>query len=265
MPQYARYPSRGGWGDYFSNSMVNRIILANVIVFFLEYMLPAGFIDLFALTPRDVVQKFYLWQPVSYMFLHSGFMHIFFNMLMTWFFGSTLESVWGGQRFLKYYIICGLGGAAASMLLTYNTSVIGASGAVFGLYLAYAVMFPDNYVYIYFLFPIKAKYLVTILAVAQLAQGISGPSGIAYFAHLGGMAAGLFFFRREIMNTHLFRRLHRSWAHYDRRRAEESTAQENAKIDSILDKIATKGYENLSTTEKRILENYSRKQKEDSE
>jgi hypothetical protein len=143
--------------------------------------------------------------------------------------------------------------------------VIGASAAVFGLYLAYAMMFPDNYVYIWFLFPVKAKHLVTFLAVFQLIYGIAGASGIAYFAHLGGMAAGLLFFKDRLKNTRLWIPFKRRVSTFSGGKKKTWEAQESAKIDSILDKIAAKGYENLSATEKRILENYSRKQKEDTE
>ncbi|MFQ5510530.1 MAG: rhomboid family intramembrane serine protease [Candidatus Krumholzibacteriia bacterium] len=265
MRYHYRQERRPSWGDYFANRIVTKIIAANVVVFFLEYIFGAGFIRLFALTPRLVVQELHFWQPLTYMFLHAGFMHLFFNMLMTFFLGNALESVWGSQRFLKYYMTCGLGGALFSIVFTYNNAVIGASGAVFGLYLAYAIMFPNSYVYLYFLFPIKAKYLVTFLAIFQLAQGLSGPSGIAYFAHLGGMAAGLLYFRREILNTRVSHRARRWFGSRQQGRRQQFESQEGVKIDSILDKIATKGYENLSTTEKRILENYSRKQKEDSE
>ncbi|MEE9270873.1 MAG: rhomboid family intramembrane serine protease [Candidatus Krumholzibacteria bacterium] len=266
MHYYYRRDRRPSWGNYFSKRIVTKLILANVVVFFLQYLFGFhSFVKLFGLTPRMVVQQLFFWQPVTYMFLHAGFMHLFFNMLMTFFLGSAVESVWGGQRFLKYYITCGLGGALFSIVLSYDATVIGASGAVFGLYLAYAVMFPNSYVYLYFLFPIKAKYLVTFLAIFQLAQGIAGPSGIAYFAHLGGMAAGLIYFRREIMNTRFWLRTRRWFGDRQQAKREEFVSQEGTKIDSILDKIATKGYENLSTTEKRILENYSRKQKEDSE
>ncbi len=261
--QSRRSPS---WGNYFANRIVTKLILANVLVFFLQNIFDySAFIRLFGLTPQLVVQKLYFWQPVTYMFLHGGFMHLFFNMLMTFFLGSALESVWGSQKLLKYFLTCGLGGALFSIVFTYDTTVIGASGAVFGLYLAYAVMFPNSYVYLYFLFPIKAKYLVTFLAIFQLAQGISGPTGVAYFAHLGGMAAGLLYFRREIMSTRFWLRARRRLGNYQQVRTHERESQEGAKIDSILDKIATKGYENLSTTEKRILENYSRQQKEESE
>jgi len=245
--------------------MVNRLILVNVGVFFLQQVFGPAFDNLFALQPKVVVTRFYIWQPVTYMFLHGGFMHLFFNMLMTWFIGTALESVWGGRRFLTYWIACGIGGALFFAIFNFNGAVYGASAAVFGLYLAYAMMFPNNYVYVYLLFPVKAKYLVTFIAVFQLAAGVAGPGGVAYVAHLGGMAAGLFFFRHEVVKWRFWTKMKRHWIDRQQMHQSQWREQENGKIDSILDKIASKGYENLSTTEKRILENYSRKQKEDSE
>lgn len=253
------------WGDYFANNVANKIVIANVLVYLLQKMFAPWFTPLFAIEPKVMVTKFYFWQPLTYMFLHGGFMHILFNMFMVWMLGSALEAVWGGQRFLRYYIGCGLGAAVFISIFSFDSITLGASGAIFGLYLAYAMLFPNNYVFLYFLFPIKAKYLVTFLALFQLAAGISGPSGISYVGHLGGMAAGLVFFRHEVMNTRWLSRMRRRWGDYNRERKEVYEEQESMKIDSILDKIAAKGYENLSTTEKRILENYSRKQKEDSE
>jgi len=245
--------------------MVNRIILLNVVIHIVKTFAPSqmSVIYLFGLTPDLVISKFFVWQPITYMFLHANFMHIFFNMLMTWFLGTTLETVWGPRKFLIYYVVCGLGGAVFSAIFTFHgPPVIGASAAVFGLYLAYAMMFPNNYVYIYFLFPVRAKYLVAFLAGLQLLYGIAGSSGIAYFAHLGGMAAGLLFFRREIRQSRLWSRPMRWYAARSLDKRRDWHEQEQAKIDSILDKIQSRGFENLSPTEKRILENYSRKQNE---
>jgi membrane associated rhomboid family serine protease len=264
MRDYARN-KRSGWSDYLSNNVVNKIIVVNVVVYVLQIIFAPHFSRLFAIEPKAMIRDFYFWQPVTYMFLHGGFMHLFFNMLMVWIWGSALEATWGGKRFLKYYVACGLGGALFITIFSFNSITVGASGAIFGLYLAYAVLFPNNYVFLYFVFPVKAKYLVTFIALFQLAAGVSGPSGISYCAHLGGMAIGLFFFRREIMNARWLSRVRRRWGDYNRTRREVWEQQEGTKIDSILDKIASKGYENLSTTEKRILENYSRKQKEESE
>lgn len=260
-----RYQTRPLWGPSFFNTMVAKIILANLAVFFLQNAF-APVTSFFALSPREVVENFRVWQLVSYMFLHGNFTHIFFNMLMLWLFGSAIESAWGGRNFLRYYVFCGIGGALASLVFNYDSLVVGASGAIFGLYLAYAMMFPDNRIYLYFLFPVKAKYLVLGLAAFQLMQGIVGPSGIAYFAHLGGMAAGLVFFRTDLIRrTRFHLGTRRRWKQYTSQRQSESESGVVDNVDSILDKMNAKGYDHLTTTEKRILENYSRKRKNDSE
>jgi membrane associated rhomboid family serine protease len=196
------------------------------------------------------------------MFLHGGFWHLFFNLVVLYFFGGMVEAAWGSRRFLRYYLACGVGGALLHMLLQYDASVVGASGAIFGLYLAAAMLFPDAYVSIYFIFPVKIRYFVIGLAVLQLAQGIAGPSGIAYFAHMGGMLTGLLFFRGEVarwagsvLGSHRRARPSRPV------RVRRTDADRTDNIDSILDKISQKGYDNLTPTEKRILDNYSRQRR----
>ncbi|MFH1754269.1 MAG: rhomboid family intramembrane serine protease [Candidatus Latescibacterota bacterium] len=265
MQPSRHYENRPPGGGNFAGSIVGRLILANVIVFILENLLPDQFVVFFALTPRTVVENFYLWQIVTYMFLHAGFTHLFFNMLMLWLFGRTLEMVWGGKRFLNYYIACGIGGAAFSFVFNFNHPVLGASGAIFGLYLAYAMIFPNNQIYLNFLFPVKAKHLIIFLAVLQLTMGFSGPDRIAYFAHLGGMATGLLFFQKQIAASGFFSRINRGWKSYSTKSKKNGVAQDDVKIDSILDKICAKGYDNLSATEKRILDHYSKQRNEDSD
>lgn len=261
---YYRQSQRPPWGQSFTRSVTGRIILANVVVFALQSLFHPMFDVLFALIPRVVVEHFYVWQLGTYMFLHGGFMHLFFNMLMLFFLGSTLETVWGGRHFLKYYVACGIGAGLCSMVFSYNSPVVGASGAVFGLYLAYAMVFPNNYVYIYFLIPIKAKHLLAGLVVFQLIMGLVGPSGIAYFAHLGGMATGLLFFKTTLKDKlSASPGTRNKWRAFVRNQRDRRQDHETENIDSILDKISAKGYDNLTTTEKRILENYSRKRGQD--
>jgi len=245
--------------------MVMKLILANVVAYLLQGMFNPSFTLAFRLDRDAVVGGLQVWRLVTYMFLHGSFSHIFWNMFILWLFGGAIEAVWGSRSFLRYYIFCGIGAGVAS--LVFYDSVVGASGAIFGLYLAYAMMFPDNKIYLYFLIPVKAKWLVLAMVVFQLAAGLSGPSGIAYFAHLGGMAAGLFFFRDEIMRRLRFNAgPRRKWEqHINERRREEPSTSDDDNIDSILDKISAKGYDHLSTTEKRILENYSRKRKDESD
>jgi membrane associated rhomboid family serine protease len=255
-------------GPSFFDSAVGRVIAVTVAMFFVQNLFPSVQPWL-QLTPHAVVEHLYLWQLVTYMFLHGGFWHLFFNMMVLYFLGNMVEGVWGSKRFLRYYLVCGVGGGLMHMLFDYHSAVVGASGAVFGLYLAAAMLFPDAYVYLYFVLPVKIKYLVIGLTVLQLAHGIAGPSGVAYFAHLGGMATGLWFFRGEIA-----RRLGRSvggprrgptWRPRATMRKRRDSGVAEGKIDSILDKISAKGYENLTPTEKRILENYSREKRESGE
>ena len=139
--------------------------------------------------------KGYVWQIVTYMFLHGSLWHLILNMFIIWMFGTPLESVWGSNRFLNYYFVCGLGGALLSFLFSFNTTVIGASGAGYGILLAYAILFPYSEIYVWGLFPVRARTLVIFMVIIEFASGISGGDGIAHFAHLGGMAAGFIYLK----------------------------------------------------------------------
>lgn len=182
-------------GPYQSSFMSNTPVSLGVIVlcaalFFTGFQ-PAGL----ALWPLDS-GMFTPWQLVSYGFLHGNFNHLLFNMFAVWMFGTPLERTWGSQRFLTYYGACVVGAAVIQLLVQmvegglYPT--IGASGGVFGLLLAYGVMWPDNKVFlIFFPVPIAAKWFVLIYGGIELALGLSrSMPGIAHFAHLGGMIFG---------------------------------------------------------------------------
>ncbi|RKZ05326.1 rhomboid family intramembrane serine protease [bacterium] len=268
MPYRYGY-SRNPFFSFFQGDAVKKIVILNVIVFILELILQnTNFIYIFGLNPRLVVTRGYVWQLATYMFIHGGFWHLFLNMFVIWIFGTTLESVWGSERFVKYYFVCGLGAAALSFVFSYNSLVIGASGAGYGILLAYAVLFPYNELYIWGIFPIKAKTLVIALIVIELLSGLAGRDGIAHFAHLGGMAAGLLYLRTDYRAWRLNNIFKNLWEKFplkikfsaDDERDDEYSED---KVDSILDKIAEKGYENLTETERRILENYSKKKKRD--
>jgi membrane associated rhomboid family serine protease len=143
------------------------------------------------------VGSFWPWQLVSYSFLHGSMGHLLFNMFALWMFGVQIENVWGSRRFAIFYFACVIGAGLVQMIVAYTTGslapTIGASGGVFGILLAFGMMFPDQPIYIYFLFPIKAKWLVIGYGVLELYAGVSGAqSGVANFAHLGGMVFGFF-------------------------------------------------------------------------
>ena len=153
---------------------------------------------LFGLVPYDVTHHLFLWQGVTYLFLHGGFLHILFNMLALWMFGTELEWLWGTPRFVRFYFVTGIGAALCSTIVSPNSTIpiIGASGAIYGLLAAYGLLFPDRILLLYFVIPIKAKYFVLMLgAVAFWFSLTSGGGGVAHVAHLGGMLFGWLYLR----------------------------------------------------------------------
>lgn len=136
---------------------------------------------------------FYPWQLVTYMFLHADGFHIFFNLFALWIFGQAIENLWGTKRFYIYYFLTGIGAALIHMIMSGTfTYTIGASGAVYGILLAFGMMFPDRYIYMLFPpIPIKAKYFVGMYGAIELFSGLARTdSGVAHFAHLGGLVVG---------------------------------------------------------------------------
>lgn len=172
---------------------VLRLLLANVAVFFVTAAQPqVG--NLLALWPHFILYR--PWGIFTYMFVHAGFWHLFFNMLGLFFFGPRLEMQLGGRSFLALYLISGLGGALFSFVFAPNAAVVGASAAVFGVLLGFAYFWPREPIYIWGVLPIESRWLVGALAAISLWSGVSGSgSGIAHFAHLGGFAAGYVYLR----------------------------------------------------------------------
>ncbi len=156
--------------------------------------------------------EFHFWQPITYMFLHAGFGHIAVNMLVLWMFGAELENTWGSKKFIIYYMLCGLGGAAAHLIVSPLIGIppapmLGASGAVFGLLAAFGLLFPDRMIYFYFFIPIKAKYFVLFYLGYELYEGFQGADGVAHFAHIGGAVVGIIYMIIDAGGPQLFGRL----------------------------------------------------------
>jgi membrane associated rhomboid family serine protease len=182
--------------------VVKNLIIINVLFFIATFVFAEQGIDLIRYLGMFPVQSDYFMphQVITHMFMHGGLGHIFFNMFALWMFGAPLENVWGPKRFLEFYMITGLGAAFLHQGVTayeiysgsYDPSsfgpVVGASGAVFGILTAFGMLYSNSLIYIYFLFPLKAKYVVSGLIVYELYRGFSNnPSdNVAHFAHLGG-------------------------------------------------------------------------------
>ena len=175
------------------------LLLVNVAIFCLDLFVGPWFGRLFALWPLG--SNFMPWQVVTYAFLHGSVMHLFFNMLGLWMFGAELERVWGTKRFIQFYTASLLAAAAiqllVNMLLGSPHPTVGASGALFGLLLAFGMMFPNRIIMPLFPpIPMKAKTFVMVFGGLELLLGVTGTqSGVAHFAHLGGMLGGYLMIR----------------------------------------------------------------------
>ncbi len=185
------------------------LLIANIAISVLDFILRASNVDVFlrnfALVPWQVVHDFAIWQLVTYMFLHAGIGHVLWNMLALWLFGIELERTWGTARFLRFYFLCGVCAGLTVIVAAYlfggvNIPTVGSSGAIYGVLVAYALVFPDQTVLFGFLIPMKSKYFVMIIGAIVFLQSymamVGGQgTGVAVMAHLGGLVAGYLILR----------------------------------------------------------------------
>jgi membrane associated rhomboid family serine protease len=200
-PSYASYSI----GPGPLTPAIKAIVIVNVLAYLAGWLLPSMSVYL-GLIPGAVIDRYWVWQPVTYMFLHGGLFHLLFNMLALWMFGVELERMWGTAFFTKFYFVAGVGAAATTILLSlapfgfaedlYVTITVGASGAIYGLLLAYAMYFPSRPIYLYMLFPIPARVFVIIIGAISLLSSVQEPrGGVAHATHLGGLIAGYLYLK----------------------------------------------------------------------
>jgi len=255
---------------------IKTLMLINGVIFLIQQvvgLLSPGLLErYFGVSYGGVFQSFFIWQPFTYMFFHAGFMHIFFNLFALWMFGGELENLWGGRRFLRYYLLSGFGAGLFILIMNYYTvssygfapQTIGASGAVYALLLAYGITWPNREVLLYFLVPIKIKYLVLGFGLMEFFGTLSMASGsagnISHIGHLGGIITG-FLLIRLMKNSHdsgtkksfisdfsKKRRLQKKQGEIDKRIKAKKI------INELLEKIARDGMSSLTDEEKRDLE-----------
>lgn len=246
---------------------VMRLLLANGAMYLISFSLPAV-AGALAFVPALVLQR--PWTLVTYMFLHGGLGHIFFNMLALFFFGPRLEARLGGRQFLILYVVSGITGALLSLAFNPWAAVIGASGAVFGVLLGFARYWPRDQILIWGVFPVEARWMVAGMTALALFGGFTGAQGgIAHFAHLGGFLGGYLSLRyfehhsparrfqrrmappapREPVDAALAR-----WSRIQRDRLHEVN---RAELDRILDKISAGGVASLTPSDREFLERFS--------
>jgi membrane associated rhomboid family serine protease len=243
---------------------VRRLLVANILVFFLEYTnaVPA-LIDLMVFVPRLILLR--PWSIITYMFVHAGFGHIFWNMLGLYFFGPQVESRLGSSRFLQLYLISGVAGAALSFAFSFNAAIVGASAGLFGVMMAFATFWPRQQIMIWGIIPIEARWLValtTIMTLFSIGSGAGG--GVAHFAHLGGYV-GAFLYLRIVDPARTVARFRArtvapvrtesisNWKRVDVNKVHEVNRDE---LNRILDKINVSGLASLTPQEKVFLSNF---------
>ena len=227
--QYTRYRRTGFYSSYFPPG-VKWLLIANVVVFVVNFfamvLLDRDPFRIFGLVPAQALFQGYIWQVFTYMFIHGGFWHILLNMFSLWMFGITLEGDWGTRRFLQYYFLCGIGAALCVIAVSIPSHemmvrTIGASGAIYGLLLAFGVLYPNTPILFSFLFPIKAKYFVMIIGAIAFMSTFQSGSGVSNIAHLGGMLFGFAFLklRLDLKRINMLGGWHDQFQDWKRRRA----------------------------------------------
>jgi len=304
------YPGQGNYyrpspfgGFQFFPPVIKTLLLTNAAVFIIFGLggqmftlgaIPLEYIFNYYLGLMPLGHGFYIWQLITYQFMHADIWHLLYNMFFgLWMFGMEVENVWGSKRFLTFYLLCGVVAGITQLLLAPvlepssvidraggGIPTIGASGAVYGVLVAFAMLFPDRYIYLYFLLPVKAKYFIFgLIALGVISVG--SHTTIANLAHLGGAVAGYVYILVLTKRFPLHGAIERLgwWLNY--RRYQRSTSDpENVvdakvfditqkpkteqelnqmKIDQILDKISSGGYQSLTEEEKKILFEASKK------
>ncbi|MBN2402982.1 MAG: rhomboid family intramembrane serine protease [Spirochaetes bacterium] len=261
--------------------IVKKLLIINAGIFVLQHIFNLFFAGtaerIFGLNHVGFIYEFKIWQPVTYMFLHGNLLHLFFNLFALWMFGGELEQRWGKKVFLKYYIFCGIGAGLFIAFMNfivfaqygYAPITIGASGAIYGILLAYGMIWPNREVLLYFLFPVKIKYLVIGFGIIEFLGTISSAAGaggtISHIGHLGGLFSGFVFIIYKRKKSRLKNKNEASTGgkvsqflmqERLKRKQQEIDKRIQAKniIDSLLEKIAKEGMGSLTHKEKSDLE-----------
>jgi len=263
--QFQSQQTQFTWNPRTFTDAIKVLIIINVIMYLLQIITRSqlDMIRIFGLSTQTIWPL--IWQPITYMFMHGGVWHVAINMFVLWMFGSELETIWGKDTFLKYYIVTGVGAGILWLFFNIggsNAILIGASGAVYGILMAYGLIFPNRTVYLYFLFPVKVKWFVLFIGTMAFISSMGTGSNISHLTHLSGMLIGYLYlrfsdnwrnisfnFRKKIIESKTARR----------NKVKEQDIKLQQEIDMLLDKANIGGWESLSDEEQNKLQSSSRK------
>ena len=263
--QFQSNPGEFSYKPTLFTNAIKVLVSVNFGIFVLQTLSNAEglFFPLFGLVPRMVWSELMIWQPFTYLFFHGGIWHVLINMFVLWMFGSELERLWGKSHFLKFYFVTGVGSGFLTMLFSLQsiTPIVGASGAVYGVLLAYGLTYPNRQIYLYGIIPIKSIWFVIGIGMIAFMSSFNNISQVSHITHLSGMLIGYLMLKRPV-------ELRSLWFSIRKRTLEYRVAQEEKKatprqkveqdIDIILDKINRKGFDSLSQKEQDSLYRGSR-------
>ena len=261
--QFQSHQTQFTWNPRKFTDAIKVLIIINIGAYLLQIITVSqiDMVRIFGLSAETVWPL--IWQPVTYLFMHGSVWHVAINMFVLWMFGAELETIWGKNEFLKYYFVTGIGSGLVWLIFNLNGSsaiLIGASGAVYGILMAYGLMFPNRTVYVYFLFPVKVKWLVIFIGAIAFFSSMGTGSNISHLTHLSGMLIGYLYLRfsnhwRNI--TFNFRKKIVEMKSMQKGRYNQKKVKLQQEVDMLLDKAKTCGWESLSEEEQIKLQSSS--------
>lgn len=263
--QFQSNPGEFSYKPTLFTDAIKVLISINFSIFILQALSGAEnlFFPLFGLVPKLVWSELMIWQPFTYIFFHGGIWHVLINMFVLWMFGSELERLWGKQHFLKYYFVTGIGSGLITMFLGFNSMIpiVGASGAVYGVLLAYGLTYPNRTVYLYGIIPIKSLWFVMGIGLIAFMSSFNNVSQISHLTHLSGMVIGYFMLKKPVRWNDLWFEIRKKTMEYRVQKEEKKVSRQQEierDIDFILDKINRDGFDSLSQQEQNRLYKGSR-------
>ena len=263
-----QFQSNPGEFSYRPNLFTNAIkilVSVNFGIFVLQTISNAEalFFPLFGLVPKMVWSELMIWQPITYLFFHGGIWHVLINMFVLWMFGSELERIWGKSRFLKFYFMTGIGSGLITMLFSLQsmTPIVGASGAVYGVLLAYGLTYPNRQIYLYGIIPIKSIWFVIGIGFIAFMSSFNNLSQVSHITHLSGMLIGYLMLKRTFQWRTLWFSIRKKTLEYQVLQKEKKLSHIQKiehDVDIILDKINREGFDKLSKDEQDQLYEGSR-------
>jgi len=254
--QFQSDPGQFSYKPALFTDAIKILVSVNFGIFLLQTIARTEgmFFPLFGLVPKLVWSEFMLWQPFTYLFFHGGIWHVLINMFVLWMFGSELERLWGKEHFLKFYFVTGVGAGFVTMIFGLNsmTPIVGASGAVYGVLLAYGLTYPNRTVYLYGIIPIKSLWFVIGIGVIAFMSSFDNVSQISHLTHLSGMMIGYLMLKRPVRFNDLWFTIRKRTLEYKIKHEEKKVSQHQVierEIDRILDKINREGFDSLTEEE----------------